>query len=82
VAFFQKQDFSDILTEQELLDAEWRIAECNALIEDQRQRIEKLAYEGYDISSALIVYDSLCVNLALHVQTRNRLRTMLNVNVA
>jgi len=70
---------SDILI-TELLDAEWRIAETNALIEDQRDLIEKLAYE--DTTSAQIVLDSLCVSLALHVQTRHRLHAMLNVKVA
>lgn len=65
---------SDILI-TELLDAEWRIAETNALIEDQRDLIEKLAYEDHDTTSAQIVLDSLCVSLALHVQTRHRLHT-------
>jgi hypothetical protein len=30
----------------ELLEAERGVAECNALIERQRQLIERLAYEG------------------------------------
>jgi hypothetical protein len=81
VTVLRKQGPSDNLTE-ELQDAEWRIAETNALIERQRQLIEKLAYEGYDIFSEQIVFDSLCVTLALHVQTRHRLLAMLNVKVA
>ena len=80
MTFLQKQRPDILITE--LLDAEWRIAEYNALIEDQRQRIEKLADEGYDIFSEQTVYDSLCVSLALHVQTRHRLHAMLNVKVA
>jgi hypothetical protein len=79
VAFLRKQDSNILITE--LLDAEWRIAETNALIEDQRELIEKLAYEDDD-TSAQIVFDSLCVSLALHVQTRHRLHAMLNVKVA
>jgi hypothetical protein len=66
----------------ELLEAERRIAECNTLIERQRQLIEELGYEGYDITSAQIVFDSLCISLSLHVQDRHRLRTMLIVNAA
>jgi predicted RNA-binding protein with PIN domain len=65
---------SDILINV-LLDAERRIAETNELIEDQRELIEKLAYEKHDTTSAQIVFDSLCVSLALHVQTRHRLHT-------
>jgi hypothetical protein len=66
----------------ELLEAERGVAECNALIERQRQLIERLAYEGHDITSAQIVFDSLCVSLALHVQDRHRLCAMLNVKAA
>ena len=80
MTFLRKQGPDILITE--LLDAEWRIAECNALIEDQRQRIEKLADEGYDIFSEQTVYDSLCVSLALYVQARHRLCAMLNVKVA
>jgi len=72
---------SDILI-NELLDAERRIAETNELIEDQRELIEKLEYEDDDATSAQIVFDSLCVSLALHVQTRHRLHAMRNVKVA
>jgi hypothetical protein len=60
----------------ELLEAEWRVAECNALIERQRQLIEELGYEGRDITSAQIVFDSLLVSLYLHVQDRHRLRAL------
>ena len=57
----------------ELLEAEWRIAECNALIERQRQLIEELGYKGRDVTSAQTVYDSLLVSLYLHLQDRQRL---------
>jgi hypothetical protein len=43
VTFLRKQDPDILITE--LLDAEWRIAETNALIEDQCELIEKLEYE-------------------------------------
>lgn len=66
----------------ELLEAEQRVAEINALIERQRQHIEKLGYAGSDITSALIVFDSLTVSLSLHLQDRRRLRATLNVKVA
>jgi hypothetical protein len=63
----------------ELLEAERQVAEVNALIEIQRQLIEKLGFEGLDITSAQIVFDSLCVSLSLHLQHRYRLRAMRNV---
>ena len=66
----------------ELLEAEQRVAETNALIERQRQLIEDLGYDGHDITSAQIVFDSLCVSLSLHVQNRQRLRALLNVRAA
>jgi hypothetical protein len=66
----------------ELLEAERRVAEVNALIERQRQLIEELGYEGRDITSAQIVFDSLLVSLFLHVQDRHRFRAMLNVKAA
>jgi hypothetical protein len=63
----------------ELLEAERRVAEVNALIERQRQLIEKLGFEGQDITSAQIVFDSLCVSLSLHLRHRYQLRVMRNV---
>ena len=66
----------------ELLVAERRVAECNALIERQRRLIEDLGYEGQDITSAQIVFDSLCISLSLHLQDRHRLRAMLNAKAA
>ena len=66
----------------ELLEADRRIAETNALIERQRQIIERLGYEGHDITSDQIVFDSLCVSLSLQVQDRHRLRAMLNIKAA
>ncbi len=64
----------------ELLEAERRVAESHAHMERQRQLIEELAYKGHNITSAQIVFDSLCVSLSLHLQERHRLRAMLNVN--
>jgi hypothetical protein len=60
----------------ELREAEWRVAECNALIECQRLLIEGLAREGRDITSAQIVLDSLHISLYLHMQERHRLRVL------
>jgi hypothetical protein len=57
----------------ELLEAERRVVESNALIEYQRQLIEELTYEGHDITSVQIVFESLLVSLSLHVQDRHRL---------
>ena len=62
----------------ELLEAEWGVAEINELIERQRLLIEQLGYEGYDTTSARIVFDSLRVSLALYLQERHRLRAVLN----
>ncbi len=66
----------------ELLEAEQHVAESNALIERQRHLIEKLVDEGYDITSAQIVFDSLIVSLSLHLKNRHRLRAMLNAKAA
>ncbi len=66
----------------EFLEAERRIAEYNALIERQRQVIEKLRGEGCDITSAKIVLDSLYLSLSIHVRGRHRLRARLNVKTA
>jgi hypothetical protein len=67
---------------KELLEAERRVVESNALIEYQRHLIDELAYDGHDITSAQIVLDSLLVSLSLQVQDRHRLRAMLNVKAA
>jgi len=55
-----------------LLEAEWRIAECNARIERQRQLIEQLGDEGRDITSEHTVFDSLLASLYLHLQDRQQ----------
>ena len=62
----------------ELLEAERGVAEINELIERQRLLIEQLGYEGYDTTSARIVFDSLRVSLAFYLQERHRLRAVLN----
>ncbi len=66
----------------ELLEAEWRVAETNARIERQRQLIQKLGYEGQDVTSAQIVFDSLCVSLSLHLQHRYQLLAIQNAKAA
>ena len=66
----------------EVLLAERRVAERNMLIERQRQTIEELRGKGSDITSAQIVFDSLCLSLAMHVRDRHRLRAALNVEAA
>ena len=70
------------LTAIELLESEWRVAETNARIERQRRLIEKLGYEGQDITSAQIVCDSFCESLSLYLHYQHRLRAMLNVKAA
>jgi hypothetical protein len=67
---------------RELLQAERRVAEAHALIEQQRKYIEKLVYEGRDIISAQIIFDSLLVSLSLHVQDRNRWRCRLTLSAS
>ena len=57
----------------ELLEAEWRIATCNACIERQRQLIERLGSQGQDTTPAQNVFDSLLVELYLQLQARQRL---------
>jgi hypothetical protein len=65
-----------------LAEAERGVPEINALIERQRQLIEELERDGHDLTSAMIVFDSLLVSLSLCVQDRHRLRTMLKVKAA
>ena len=65
-----------------LRQIEKRIAETNALIEHQRQLMEKGEYKGCDITSAQIVFDSLCVSLSLQVRERQRLRQTATINSA
>ena len=47
----------------ELAEAEYRVPEINAQIDAQRRLIEALAFEGYDITSAQLVLDSLLMSL-------------------
>ena len=62
----------------ELLEAEQRVAECNARIERQRRVIEALVEQAHDVTSAQIVFDSLslCVSLSLYLRDRHRLREL------
>ena len=57
----------------EVLEAERRVAECNALIERQRRVIEALREKDTDTTSAQIVFDSLCLSLSMLVKDRHRL---------
>jgi hypothetical protein len=66
----------DVMTELE--DAERRVSEMNACIDRQRQHLEELAAEGHDITSAQIILDSLLISLYLSVESRHRLRAMLD----
>jgi hypothetical protein len=66
----------------ELAETERRVPEINALIDHQRGLIEKLAEQGFDITSAKIIFDSLLVSLSLYVQDRHRLRSLLNARRA
>ena len=63
----------------ELAEAQRRVPEINALIEDQRELIEELQRDGSDLTSAKIVFDSLLVSLSLCVQDRHRLYKMSNI---
>lgn len=60
-----------------LAEAEYRVLEISAHIEEQRQLIEKLAMEERDTTSAQIILDSLLFSLSLGVGDRHRLRSVL-----
>jgi hypothetical protein len=66
----------------ELMKVEQCIAETNSRIECQRRLIETLGYEGHDVSSAQIVFDSLCITLSLHLQHRYRLHRSMHTKAA
>ena len=66
----------------ELQEAHQRVTEITALIEIQRQLIEKLDFEGDDTTSAHIVLDSLRLSLSLSVKERARLRSLQTVVAA
>jgi hypothetical protein len=84
-----RRDFVASLTKQEptwavkimieLLEAERPLAESHGLFERQLQIIEELGYEGCDVASAQIVFDTWLVSLSMRLQDRQRLRGMLNV---
>jgi hypothetical protein len=61
-----------------LAEAERRVSEMNAFIDMQRQQMEELGAEGHDITSAQIILDSLMISLYLSVESRHRLRTLLD----
>lgn len=60
--------------QSKLAEAEYRVPEINARIDEQRQLIESLSVDGHDLASAKIVLDSLLMTLFLCVQERQRLR--------
>jgi hypothetical protein len=66
----------------ELLEAERPLAESHGLIERQPQLIEESGYEGCDVASAQIVFDSWLVSLSLRLQDRQQPRAVLNVKAA
>ena len=59
------------------IEAESRISELHARIDEQGRIIEDLAIEGHDHGSAMIVLDSLQLSLSLYLQERLRLRSKL-----
>lgn len=66
-----------LLTVAASMEAESRISELHARIDEQRRIIEDLALEGHDQGSAMIVLDSLQLSLSLYLQERLRLRSKL-----
>jgi hypothetical protein len=60
-----------LLTVAASIEADSRISELHARIDEQR-RIEDLAIEGHDHGSAMIVLDSLQLSLSLYLQERLR----------
>jgi uncharacterized coiled-coil protein SlyX len=66
-----------LLTVAASMEADSRISELHARIDEQRRIIEELAIEGRDHGSAMIVLDSLQLSLSLYLQERLRLRSKL-----
>ena len=64
-----------LMTVAASIEAESRISELHARIDEQRRIIEDLAIEGHDHGSAMIVLDSLQLSLSLYLQERLRLRS-------
>lgn len=60
----------------QLAEVERRLLQIHTLIERQRELIEKLHEQGDDLTSPMIVFDSLHVSLSLYLQQRHRLRSM------
>jgi len=67
---------------RELKAAARRVREIHLQIECQRQLIEELVQDGYDYTSAKIVFDSLQISLSLSLQDRHRLSAMQSVESA
>jgi len=66
-----------LLTVAASIEAESRISEMHARIDEQSRIVEDLAIEGRDHGSAMIVLDSLKLSLSLYLQERLRLRSKL-----
>src|SRR5262245_9791266 len=66
-----------LLTVAASMEADSRISELHARIDEQRRIIEDLAIEGHDYGSAMIVLESLQLSLSLYLQERLRLRSKL-----
>ena len=56
------------------LEAERRVSEFKALVECQSGLIQRLERGGKDITSAKLVFDSLCVSLSLYIHDRHWVR--------
>ena len=57
-----------------LAEAEYRVPEINARVDEQRQIIESLSVDGQDLTSAKIVLDSLLRIVFCASRRRQRLR--------
>jgi len=59
------------------IEADSRITELHAKIDQQRRLIEELAIEGHDYVSATIVLNSFQLSLSLYLKERHWLRSKL-----
>ena len=55
-------------------ETESQIEEFSALVECQRRLVRQLERGGNDVTSAKIIFDSLCVSLSLYIHGRHRAR--------
>jgi len=66
-----------LLTVAASIEADNRISELHAKIDERRRIIEELAIQGNDHGSAMIVLESLQLSLSLYLKERLRLRAKL-----